>query len=1002
MKKGMKQYSRVFAKRGLYAAILMLPTLLLSSCAREDFDWLIGTPINVTATAESVTRSGANIQTTNFEAGQTINAYYKITGGDVIGNSPTTLTAGAPVSGKNTLTPDVQPYYPSTGTVDIYALYPPTKATATTTSFSVEANQIAPEDYKLSDLMWASVYNQAKTTNDVNLTFSHKMAKIAISVTGQEGVTIKSIKLINTVREIAVDNIALSTRALGTLASPSNAAEKQIIVATSSTTAGDEVLSGAALFPGQTIEADFIEVETNYGTTIFSAGNKTFIGGTEYTANLIITRQMIGFTATITDWTADNGTIAVPPGSSAGLYISNIPVKTYTGSAIEPALNIVYSMNSVDYPLEEGVDYELQFFNNVNQGTATIIINGKADPAKIGSGTTGTVEAASAIAKIRAIKNFNIEAATGNLSYPNNDGKVTVEYQYNAQVNNLLDKHGGDGTITYESTVPTVAKVSESGVVTIVGAGTTFIKAHMANDGNYSADDAQYELEVTPRSLKNNYNTNNTGVVKISLPVSSFTYTGQAYRPMVTVTDNGRTLLEGTHFTYTVTDNVNAGTNTGTVVISGKNNYSNAENDRVTLHFTINKADPNLQLDNSTVKLAKGHSYTRRATAAYGANNITWSSSPAGYVTIDGGVVTAIQPTSALSGNKVTITATVLADANGNWDAQSKTYDLTVVESSWEFTNPTNASDKRIQSWTCPLSGYYELEAMGARGGSVTGDNGSYEGGKGADIAGQVYITEGQVLYIYLGQAGTLQGTSEIFNGGGYCTTSGNSETLRLTSGGGATDFALKSATWSSTDHLYTRILVAGGGGGGLYYYSGTTPRMRSGDGGGGGGNADTYKNEAGTGTITNRGKYVGQSGLGGSHPGGGGTLSGGGALTSPGTNGNAGSFGKGGNYSGSASGGAGGGGWYGGASGSQVTNFGSGGGGSSFMFNSANVTAAGNVNGTGKNYRTLLNNNLPTSGNYFNPSTLEISETTLVMGGAPNTASNPHGQARITYMSAE
>lgn len=994
----MKHDSRLYVKVLMSAATLS-QLFFLASCAREDFDWLIGTPINVTASTESTTRSGANIQTANFEAGQTINAYYRITGGAAIGNSPTTLTAETPVGGKNVLTPDVQPYYPSTGTVDIYALYPPTKATATTTSFSVEANQIDPVNYKLSDLMWASIYNQAKTPNDVNLTFSHKMAKIAISVTGQEGVTIKSIKLINTVREIAVDNIALSTRALGTLASPSTAAEKQIIVATSSTTAGDEVLSGAALFPGQTIEADFIEVETNYGTTIFSAGNKTFVGGTEYTANLIITRQMIGFTATITDWTADNGTIAVPPGSSAGLYISNIPVMTYTGSAIEPELQIVYSMNSVDYELHEGIDYELQFFNNVNQGTATIIINGKADPAKIGSGTTGTVEAASAIAKIRAIKNFNIEAATGNLSYPNNDGKVTVEYQYNAQVNNLLDKHGGDGTITYESTVPTVAKVSESGVVTIVGAGTTFIKAHMANDGNYSADDAQYELEVTPRSLKNNYNTNNTGVVKISLPVSSFTYTGQAYRPMVTVTDNGRTLLEGTHFTYTVTDNVNAGTNTGTVVISGKDNYSNAENDKVTLHFTINKADPNLQLDNSTVKLAKGHSYTRRATAAYGANNITWSSSPAGYVTIDGGVVTAIQPTSALSGNKVTITATVPADASGNWDAQSKTYNLTVVESSWEFTNPTNASDKRIQSWTCPLSGFYELEAMGARGGS-TGTG--FEGGKGADIAGQVYITEGQVLYIYLGQAGTLRGTTAGFNGGGYYTGStADGNTTKVTTGGGATDFALKSATWSSTDHLYTRILVAGGGGGALYWYDGTT--MRSGDGGGGGGHADTYLNESGNGTITNRGKYVGQTGLGGSKPGGGGTLSAGGAVAVANASGNGGTFGKGGNYGGSSSGGCGGGGWYGGASGVNQDPYGSGGGGSSFMFNSANVTAAGNnVNSSGNNYRTLLTNNLPTSGNYFNPSTLEISETTLVMGGAPNTASNPHGQARITYMSAE
>ena len=297
------------------------------------------------------------------------------------------------------------------------------------------------------------------------------------------------------------------------------------------------------------------------------------------------------------------------------------------------------------------------------------------------------------------------------------------------------------------------------------------------------------------------------------------------------------------------------------------------------------------------------------------------------------------------------------------------------MESSWSFVYSSTA---QIREWTCPLSGYYELEAMGARGGSTD----SFEGGKGADVAGMVYITEGQKLYIYLGQSGGLQSGSDkptIFNGGGsYTGGTATSATARFTSGGGATDFALKNATWNSEDHLYSRILVAGGGGGALYYKPSGSPI--SGDGGAGGGEA--YE-------PTSRAEYEGETGLGGNLPGKGGTISAGGAVSNS-TSSQAGSFGKGGNYGGSVSGGCGGGGWFGGGSGAATANYGSGGGGSSFIFNTANISKSG------ISYRSSLKT--PDSGNFFNPATLEITPTILVKGGS----SDVNGQARITYKSAE
>ena len=295
-------------------------------------------------------------------------------------------------------------------------------------------------------------------------------------------------------------------------------------------------------------------------------------------------------------------------------------------------------------------------------------------------------------------------------------------------------------------------------------------------------------------------------------------------------------------------------------------------------------------------------------------------------------------------------------------------------------------SDGQIQEWECPVTGVYQLEAMGAQGATTNGFN----GGRGADIAGQVKIMEGQKLYIYLGEGGSVHGTAAVFNGGGYYTSNtADGSTAKFTCGGGATDFALKNAGWSSLDHLYSRILVAGGGGGALYYGSGPCV---GGGGCGGGESAD------------GRAEYEGEAGYGGSNPGGGGTLSAGGAVASGSSNGSSGTFGKGGNYGGSLSAGCGGGGWYGGASGATASategnRQGAGGGGSSFIYNDTNISNAGNnINNSGKNYRTLLSENLPSSGNYFNPETLEISPSNLVTGGSADV----NGLARIKYMSAE
>lgn len=955
------KYICTYIVKGILGALYLFQAIVFVSCAKEDFNWLIGTPINVIASTDgSFTRSGANIQTSNFDADENINAYFCITGGDTIGNTPTLLTtSAADASGKNRLTPDVQPYYPSTGTVDIYALYP-TTVTSASTSFAVQADQTATADYKKSDLMWASKTAQAKTEDDVNLQFAHKMAKISIDVTGAEGVTIKNVKLTNTVREIALTGIATSSSALGALASPNQASEKEILVATTSETDGVASLSGSVLFPPQTIAADFIEVETNYGTTKFST-SKTFNGGTEYKASLTITRQLIGFTSTITDWTADQGTIAVPPGSSAGLLIGDIDKQDYTGSEIEPTLNITYDLNDKHFDLVRDVDYELTFFNNVNQGVATIIINGKADPAK---GDDGII-----IGKIRAIKSFVISAATGSISYPNNNAKKTVEYQYNTMVENPLELNGGDGTLTFESTDPTVAKVSERGRVTILKVGTTTIKAHMAADGNYTEADAQYELEITARKLKA---AKEAGVVTISLAYNTIVYTGQAYYPAVVVADKGRTLQQGTHYTLSYANNTNKGT--ATVTVRGAGNYSSAAADDAMATFTITQATPTISLPSTeAITLPIGFSATRRATSDLG--TVTYSSSSNTIATVDNdGMVTAVSEGTA------TITAKVTADANENYPTTSVSYAVKVIKSEWTYDYTG-----KVAIWTCPLTGVYKLEAYGAQGGS----NRLSSGGAGAYIAGQLKVTANQVIYIYVGQQGadatTASASQGGWNGGGKYTGTNatGSDQTHYCGGGGATDFSLQgtdgSSEWDTDAHWKSRILVAGGGGGALLRFVETNYQFMGGGGSGG--------------------AYVGEEGYAGSVPGGGGTLSAGGAIATNGTGATAASFGKGGGYNGTYSVGMGGGGWYGGASGatdSSVTENasnntysrqGSGGGGSSYIWNAANSSY---YNGHGTNNAPAIpSGSVMTSTNSF-----YMTPAGMTLG-----ARSGNGRAIITYM---
>ncbi|MBQ8627182.1 MAG: hypothetical protein IJ419_13620 [Agathobacter sp.] len=233
------------------------------------------------------------------------------------------------------------------------------------------------------------------------------------------------------------------------------------------------------------------------------------------------------------------------------------------------------------------------------------------------------------------------------------------------------------------------------------------------------------------------------------------------------------------------------------------------------------------------------------------------------------------------------------------------------------------------QTFIAPASGYYQLYAYGASGGTAINNSDSSMYGYGAMMRGVIWFEKGQTIYVYVGQAGTYStgsgntgGTAApaTFNGGGdgggtYMPNQGGH---LGGSGGGATDFRLINGAWNNAEGLKSRILVAGGGGG-----QGCASSHNRGHGG----------STEGV-TTTNTGYYYGSSSTGGTQTAGG---YGNGITTTDGSTWNTarsqGGFGYGANACQCAAGG--GGGWYGG--GSNYTA--GGGGGSSFCAGIAGYT---------------------------------------------------------------
>lgn len=140
--------------------------------------------------------------------------------------------------------------------------------------------------------------------------------------------------------------------------------------------------------------------------------------------------------------------------------------------------------------------------------------------------------------------------------------------------------------------------------------------------------------------------------------------------------------------------------------------------------------------------------------------------------------------------------------------AQTTTTTFNYTGSAQTFTVPAGVSTVNIV-------------AKGASGYTA----GSYAGGRGGSASGDLAVTPGETLYIYVGGAGTVAIGNQVvtgggFNGGGNGMNNGNTSGV-VGGGGGASDVRQGGSA------LTNRILVAAGGGGA------TRNSAPGGDGGG-------------------------------------------------------------------------------------------------------------------------------------------------------------------------
>ena len=297
---------------------------------------------------------------------------------------------------------------------------------------------------------------------------------------------------------------------------------------------GDVDYSGKEQTPTPTVTVNGTELVKDRDYTI-SYGNNVNAG-----SNASITIEGIGdYFASATRYFTINR-----------LYIHNASIASianqqYTGSALEPKLQVSYGGRQ----LVENVDYTVRYSNNVEVGTATATITGKGNYSSTKS-TTFTIEKKPDGSSGNTDSGGSTEPTKTPISSATVSGVANQSYTGKAltpkptvKVGSTTLREGTDYTLSYKNNV-------NAGTASVIVTGK----------GNYTGAVTK-TFTIAKRSISG-----------ATVSVATQTYTGKALTPKPTVKVGSTTLKEGTDYTLSYKNNTNVGT--ATVTMTGKGNYT--------------------------------------------------------------------------------------------------------------------------------------------------------------------------------------------------------------------------------------------------------------------------------------------------------------------------------------------------------------------------------------------------------------------------------------------
>lgn len=346
--------------------------------------------------------------------------------------------------------------------------------------------------------------------------------------------------------------------------------------------------------------------------------------------------------------------------------LDNIEIKvetiadcTYNGAPYKPRISIVdkgiVEENAVEEngkALEQDVDFQVSYENNINAGTATIIIDfiGNYEGQTQRTFTINPKEILQDDIEVEAIAN---QIYSGKMILPS-----------------VVVKEKNSDIILRPNEDYTVSAGSEN---VYVGIGTVIISIELEGNYIYTGENIEVEFNITPRPSTN---------VKIET-IPNQTYTGSAITPDLVVKDGDIVLVAGHDYHATYSNNTKVGTATVTITFDG-----NFIGDSKTATFTIIDPIPT-SITSSVFTIDQTRNYISKITVGTTAHTLLSNLKEKKYVSMRDKNGTGISDATVLGtgmiacimdGSKVERTYTIIVTGDTNGDGKINITDMIAIK----------------------------------------------------------------------------------------------------------------------------------------------------------------------------------------------------------------------------------------------------------------------------------------------------------------------------------